>query len=55
LQGHVINKKSNADGRVSRAGETLRTLGDYSNRGNTQAGIVKLLNMAQQLKEKDEF
>ena len=55
LQGHVINKKSNADGRVSRAGETLRTLGDYTDRGNTQEGVVKLLDLARKLQEKDEL
>ena len=36
LQGHVINKKSDADRRLHRAGETLEQVRDYDTRGNTQ-------------------
>jgi hypothetical protein len=54
LQGNVINKKSDADRRLQRAGETLEQVRDYDNRGNTQEGINKIFDTVRRLNHADD-
>lgn len=54
LQGNVINKKSDADRRLQRAGETLEQVRDYDNRGNTQEGINKIFDTVRRLNNADD-